>query len=70
VASDDSVPSTALSENTARETATGRSRTTKPGYLAVSELAASYAGSLSPFGDDLTLPLPVDDLTYTPTIGQ
>ncbi|HEU4348200.1 MAG TPA: hypothetical protein VFR35_10470 [Actinoplanes sp.] len=52
------------SEHESGRTGADRSRTTKPGRLAVSELAASFAGSPSPFGDDLTLPLPPEDLTY------
>ena len=37
------------------------------GHLAVSELVADRAAAPSPFGDDQTFPLPVEDLTYTPT---
>jgi hypothetical protein len=37
------------------------------GHLVVSELVSDRAAAPSPFGDDLTLPLPVEDLTYTPT---
>jgi hypothetical protein len=37
------------------------------GNLVVSELVADRAAAPSPFGDDLTFPLPVEDLTYTPT---
>ena len=37
------------------------------GHLAVSELVADRAAAPSPFGDDQTFPLPVKDLTYTPT---
>jgi hypothetical protein len=33
----------------------------------VSELVSDRAAAPSPFGDDLTFPLPVKDLTYTPT---
>jgi len=32
--------------------------------LAVSEFAADRAGASSPFGDDLTFPLPVEQLRY------
>ncbi|MEO6885701.1 MAG: hypothetical protein ABI232_05350 [Jatrophihabitantaceae bacterium] len=31
----------------------------------VNELAADKAGAMSPFGPDLDLPLPVDQLRYT-----
>ena len=47
-----------------------RSRAVKSGYLQVSELAADRAAAPSPFGDDQTFPLPVEDLTYTPTTGS
>ncbi len=47
-------------------------RQTKPadaqGHLEVSELLADRAAAPSPFGDDQTFPLPVEDLTYTPTL--
>ena len=36
-------------------------------HLVVSELVADRAAAPSPFGDDQTFPLPVEDLTYTPT---
>ena len=38
------------------------------GRLPVSELALDRAAAPSPFGDDQTFPLPVEDLTYTPTL--
>ncbi len=38
------------------------------GRLDVSELLADRAAAPSPFGDDQTFPLPVDRLTYTPTL--
>jgi len=38
------------------------------GHLAVSELVSDRAAAPSPFGDDQTFPLPVDRLTYTPTL--
>ena len=64
MAPDDSKAGTGASEGTSGRTGADRSRTTKPGHLAVSELAASFAGSPSPFGDDLTFPLPAEELTY------
>jgi succinate dehydrogenase / fumarate reductase iron-sulfur subunit len=36
----------------------------KDGRLPVSEFAFDRAGAASPFGDDLRLPLPVEQLTY------
>jgi succinate dehydrogenase / fumarate reductase iron-sulfur subunit len=41
-----------------------RSRVVKPGRLPVSEFAADRAGAASPFGDDLTFPVPPERLTY------
>ena len=41
-----------------------RSRIVKPGRLPVSEFAADRAGAGSPFGDDITFPLPTDSLNY------
>ncbi len=41
-----------------------RSKAVKPGHLAVSEFASDRPGANSPFGDDQTLPLPVERLTY------
>ena len=37
------------------------------GHLVVSELVSDRAAAPSPFGDDQTFPLPVENLTYTPT---
>jgi succinate dehydrogenase / fumarate reductase iron-sulfur subunit len=41
-----------------------RAKVVKPGRLPVSEFAADRAGAASPFGDDLTFPVPIDRLTY------
>ena len=41
-----------------------RAKVVKPGRLAVSEFAADRAGAASPFGDDITFPVPADRLTY------
>jgi hypothetical protein len=41
-----------------------RSRTVKPGRLPVSEFAFDRAGAGSPFGDDITFPVPTERLTY------
>jgi succinate dehydrogenase / fumarate reductase iron-sulfur subunit len=35
------------------------------GRLPISEFALDKAGAPSPFGDDITLPMPVERLTYT-----
>ena len=37
------------------------------GHLPVSELVADRPAAPSPFGDDLTFPLPVESLKYTHT---
>ena len=36
----------------------------KPGRLPVTEATYDKAGAASPFGDDITFPVPVDRLTY------
>ena len=41
-----------------------RAKIVKPGRLPVSEFAADRAGAGSPFGDDITFPVPVDRLNY------
>jgi hypothetical protein len=41
-----------------------RARVVKPGWLPVSEFAFDRPGAASPFGDDVTFPVPVDRLTY------
>jgi hypothetical protein len=46
---------------------TSRAREPKEGHLAVSEIALDRPAAPSPFGDDQTFPLPVEELTYTPT---
>lgn len=38
------------------------------GQMHVSELVSDRAAAPSPFGDDQTFPLPVERLTYTPTL--
>ena len=65
MASTDSEPGTTPSEERA-----ARTHPVKPQRLDVSELAASFAGASSPFGDDLNLPLPAADLTYRQQIGH
>ena len=44
-----------------------RVRAIKPGRLPVSEATFDRAGAASPFGDDITFPVPVDRLTYEHT---
>jgi hypothetical protein len=41
-----------------------RSKTVKPGRLPVSEATSDRAGAGSPFGDDITFPLPPQQLSY------
>jgi hypothetical protein len=41
-----------------------RAKVVKPGRLPVSEFAADRAGAASPFGDDITFPMPIDYLNY------
>jgi len=61
VAPDETVPDTVATRRPA-----GRSRSAKLGHLQVSELASDRAAAPSPFGDDQTFPLPLEDLTYAP----
>ena len=44
-----------------------RARPAKEGHLQVSEITFDKPAAPSPFGDDLEFPLPVEELTYTPT---
>jgi hypothetical protein len=41
-----------------------RSKTVKPGRMPISEATSDRAGAGSPFGDDITFPLPPEQLTY------
>ena len=41
-----------------------RAKIVKPGRLPVSEFAADRAGAASPFGDDISFPVPAERLTY------
>jgi hypothetical protein len=46
---------------------TGRERRTRDvpaGHLPVSEFAAEVQGGLSPFGEDVQLPLPAEAISY------
>jgi succinate dehydrogenase / fumarate reductase iron-sulfur subunit len=42
----------------------GRAKAVKDGHLPVTELLSDRPASASPFGDDLTFPLPVSSLVY------
>jgi succinate dehydrogenase / fumarate reductase iron-sulfur subunit len=63
----------AESEEEAARTAAAQQRPVVPsrayvvpeGKLPVSEFASDRSGAGSPFGDDLSFPLPVERLTYT-----
>lgn len=48
----------------AQRTSTSRAKTVKPGRLPVTESTSDRAGASSPFGDDITFPLPPHQLTY------
>jgi succinate dehydrogenase / fumarate reductase iron-sulfur subunit len=41
-----------------------RSKAVKPGRLPISEATSDRAGAGSPFGDDVTFPLPLERLNY------
>lgn len=58
------MPGTGVTENDGTES---RGAAPDP-HLAVSELVSDRPAAPSPFGDDQTFPLPVEDLTYTPTL--
>jgi succinate dehydrogenase / fumarate reductase iron-sulfur subunit len=42
----------------------GRTQIVPAGRIPVSEFAAEVQGGLSPFGEDVQLPLPAESLTY------
>ncbi|MEN3359852.1 MAG: succinate dehydrogenase / fumarate reductase, iron-sulfur subunit [Mycobacteriales bacterium] len=42
----------------------GRTQTVPEGRIPVSEFAAEVQGGLSPFGEDVQLPLPAESLSY------
>ena len=68
MAAEAKMPGTGVTENDATES---RGHEAGPimgdGKLPVSEILADRAAAPSPFGDDQTFPLPVEQLTYTPT---
>jgi hypothetical protein len=62
------MPGTAVPVNDETESRGAPPGPTGPdGRLVVSELVADRAAAPSPFGDDQTFPLPLEELTYTPT---
>ncbi|WP_433300006.1 hypothetical protein ACQP2F_01825 [Actinoplanes sp. CA-030573] len=65
MAAQDKLPGTAVRGGAGSRPATGVTPDRAP--HAVSELIADRAAAPSPFGDDLTFPLPVDRLTYIPS---
>lgn len=67
MASAEQLPGTSVEVGEPSEAVSTRTRPVKPGHLPVSELVADRAGGPSPFGDDLTFPLPVEELRYTHT---
>lgn len=48
-----------------RPAGSGRNPVPKPGHLPVNEMLGEYQGANSPFGDDVTFPLAVEELDYT-----
>jgi hypothetical protein len=59
------LPGTDVHGGAGRRPATGTAPTKGP--TAVSELVADRAAAPSPFGDDQTFPLPVEQLSYIPS---
>jgi succinate dehydrogenase / fumarate reductase iron-sulfur subunit len=43
----------------------GKNPVPKDGYLPVNEFLGEYQGANSPFGDDVSFPLPIEALNYT-----
>ena len=64
MASDSKLPGTEVSADGTGDD-NSRARVPKEGYLSVSEIVSDRAAAPSPFGDDQTFPLPVEELTYT-----
>jgi hypothetical protein len=69
VAAEARMPGTEVTENDATESRGHAPGPVSPqdGHLPVSEILADRAAAPSPFGDDQEFPLPVEELTYTPT---
>ena len=64
--SHEKVQGTAVRENSASE-GPGKAASAQGGHLSVSELVSDRPAAPSPFGDDVSFPLPVERLKYTPT---
>jgi hypothetical protein len=64
VASQSKLPGTGVSADGIGDD-NSRARLPKDGSLQVSEIVSDRAAAPSPFGDDQTFPLPVEELTYT-----
>ena len=62
------VPGTAITDDGSAKST--RARSPKEGHLAVAELVSDRAAAPSPFGDDQTFPLPVEELHYKPTLAS
>jgi hypothetical protein len=66
VGADDKMPGTAVSAGELAPPA----QVASDHMETVSEILSDRAAAPSPFGDDQTFPLPVDQLTYTATARQ
>ncbi|WP_025273236.1 hypothetical protein [Haloglycomyces albus] len=42
----------------------GKSRVVQTGHLEVGEITSPHIGASAPFGDDVTVPMPVEDLNW------
>ena len=69
MAAEAKMPGTAVTENDATESHGHDAGPRSPvdGHLPVSEILADRAAAPSPFGDDQTFPLPVEQLIYIPS---
>jgi hypothetical protein len=65
VAAQNKLPGTSVRGGAAARPSTGVAPDKGP--HAVSELLSDRTGAPSPFGDELTFPLPVESLTYIPS---
>jgi hypothetical protein len=64
VAAENKLPGTAVSGGAAERQTKSVSM---EGHLNVSEIISDRAAAPSPFGDDQTFPLPVEELSYIPS---
>lgn len=53
-----------MSAHTGSEAGSSGGRPVKPGHLPITEMFSDRAGAGSPFGEDLTFPLPSDQIVY------